>query len=95
MTNEQIAKKLGVSIEKINAIIEAGMVTVLKKENKYFLTRDGLMESKLYAELNSGEAENIENFYKMDITDRRTIAQEFNEVQEMFGKRCMPMAFCI
>ena len=25
MTNEQIAKKLGVSIEKINAIIEAGM----------------------------------------------------------------------
>ena len=34
MTNEQIAKKLGVSIEKINAIIEAGMVTVLKKEKK-------------------------------------------------------------
>ena len=94
MTNEQIAKKLGVSIEKINAIIEAGMVTVLKKEKKYFLTRDGLMESKLYAELNGGEAENIENFYKMDITDRRTIVQEFNEVQEMFGKRCVPLVFC-
>ena len=94
MTNEQIAKKLGVSIEKINAIIEAGMVTGLKKEKKYFLTRDGLMESKLYAELNGGEAENIENFYKMDITDRRTIVQEFNEVQETLGKRCMPLAFC-
>ena len=37
MTNEQIAKKLGVSIEKINAIIEAGMVPVLKKEKKYFI----------------------------------------------------------
>ena len=94
MTNEQIAKKLGVSIEKINAIIEAGMVTVLKKEKKYFLTRDGLMESKLYAELNGGEAENIENFYKMDVADRQVIVKEFNEVQEMFGKRCMPLAFC-
>lgn len=94
MTNEQIAKKLGVSIEKINAIIEAGMVTVLKKEKKYFLTRDGLMESKLYAELNGGEAENIENFYKMDAADRKRIAKEFNEVQETLGKRCMPLAFC-
>lgn len=94
MTNEQIAKKLGVSIEKINAIIEAGMVTALKKEKKYFLTRDGLMESKLYAELNGEEAENIENFYKMDAADRKRIAEKFNEVQEMFGKRCMPLAFC-
>ena len=95
MTNEQIAKKLGVSIEKINAIIEAGMVTVLKKEKKYFLTRDGLMESKLYAELNGEEAENIEHFYKMDADNRKRIVKEFNEVQETLGKRCMPMAFCI
>ena len=94
MTNEQIAKKLGVSIEKINAIIEAGMVTVLKKEKKYFLTRDGLMESKLYAELNGGEAENIENFYKMDAANRKRIAEEFNEVQELLGGKTMPIIFC-
>ena len=47
-----------------------------------------------YAELSEDEAKNIENFYKMSAANRRTIVKEFNEVQEAFGKKCMPMAFC-
>ncbi len=94
MTNKQIAKELGIAIERINAIIDCGMVSVLKKERKYFLTRDGLWESELYAELADGEGENIKNFYKMNASDRRKIVEEFNGVQEVFNKACMPMAFC-
>ena len=94
MTNTQLAKEIGIAVERINAIIEAGMVTVLKKEKRYFLTRDGLWESELYAELDGGEAENIKSFYQRDITDRRMIAEEFNAVQELLGGKTMPIIFC-
>lgn len=94
MTNTQLAKEIGIAIERINAIIEAGMVTVLKKEKRYFLTRDSLCESELYAELDDGEAENIKGFYQMGITDRRMIAEEFNAVQELLGGKTMPVIFC-
>ena len=94
-TNKQIAKELGIGIEKINAIIDCGLVSVLKKERtRYYDVRTCLCGSELYAELSEDEVKNIENFYKMNASDRRTIAEEFNEVQEIFGKRCMPLAFC-
>ena len=94
-TNKQIAKELGIAIEKINAIIDCGLVSVLKKERtRYYNARNYLCDSELYAELSEDEAKNIEDFYKMNASDRRTIVKEFNEVQEAFGKKCMPMAFC-
>ena len=94
-TNKQIAKELGIAIEKINAIIDCGLVSVLKKERtRYYNARTYLCDSELYAELSEDEAKNIENFYKMDAADRKRIAEEFNEVQEALGKRCMPLAFC-
>ena len=94
-TNKQIAKELGIAIEKINAIIDCGLVSVLKKERtRYYDVRTCLCSSELYAELSEDEAKNIENFYKMDASDRRTIVKEFNEVHEAFGKRGMPLAFC-
>lgn len=94
-TNKQIAKELGIAIEKINAIIDCGLVSVLKKERtRYYDARTCLCGSELYAELSEDEAKNIENFYKMNTSDRRTIVKEFNEVQEVLGKKCMPMAFC-
>lgn len=94
MTNTQLAKEIGIVVERINAIIEAGMVTVLKKEKRCFLTRDGLWESELYAELDGSEAENIKGFYQMGITDRKMIAEEFNAVQELLGGKTMPIIFC-
>ena len=94
-TNKQIAKELGIAIEKINAIIDCGLVSVLKKERtRYYSARTYLCDSELYAELSEDEAKNIENFYEMNASDRRTIVKEFNEVQEVLGKKCMPMAFC-
>ena len=94
-TNKQIAKELGIAIEKINAIIDCGLVSVLKKERtRYYDACTYLCGSELYAELSEDEAKNIENFYEMNASDRRTIVKEFNEVQEVLGKKCMPMAFC-
>lgn len=94
-TNKQIAKELGIAIEKINAIIDCGLVSVLKKERtRYYNACTYVCDSELYAELSEDEAKNIENFYKMSPANRRTIVKEFNEVQEAFGKKCMPMAFC-
>ena len=94
-TNKQIAKELGIAIEKINAIIDCGLVSVLKKERtRYYNARTYLCDSELYAELSEDEAKNIENFYKMSAANRRTIVKEFNEVREVLGKKCMPMAFC-
>ena len=94
-TNKQIAKELGIAIEKINAIIDCGLVSVLKKERtRYYDARTCLCGSELYAELSEDEAKNIENFYKMDASDRRTIVKEFNAVQELLGGKTMPIIFC-